>query len=63
MQSIKRWVNSFAWWLYCSTKPNAQPMTPNEIIIKVSVETEDALRAIQEIKTAVEGLPWVGGLR
>lgn len=50
---LKKWINSFAWWLYSSTRKDAEPLSANEIHLKVSVDATQALEEIKKIKEEI----------
>ncbi len=54
---IRRYVHSFAWWLYRATREKGPPPTPSdELLIKVVVEDREALTELTKVQGKIEDL-------
>ena len=53
---IKKYINSFAWWLYSATKEEYPSFGVHEVQVKVSVDSKQALEDLQKIMAAADNL-------
>ena len=53
---LKKWINSFAWWLYCSTKKGAEPVESDVIHLVITADADQAIRVIEKVSEELKVL-------
>ena len=53
---LKKWINSFAWWLYCSTKKGAEPVRADEIHLIITTDSTPALKDLEKVSESLKVL-------